>query len=172
MTNARGLVKSTTKVSAETPDAERQIKTFIDKFEPAHQKLMRAVRQVLQRRFPTASELVYDNYNFFVIGYSPTERPSDTIVSMAAGSNGVSLCFMQGAQLPDPGKLLLGEGKQTRFIRLDSVEVLARPGVETLIGAALELAKPLPDSGSGKVIIRSISAKQRPRRSAGTSKKG
>jgi hypothetical protein len=72
------------------------------------------------KRFPTANELVWDNYNFFVIGYSPTERPADSIVSIAARANGIGLCFIHGAALPDPKKLLLGSGKQTRFIRVES----------------------------------------------------
>ena len=89
-------------------------------------------RKALRKRLPTAHELVYDNYNFFVIGYSPTERPSDAIVSMAAGANGVGLCFIHGARLRDPNKILQGSGNQTRFLRLESVEVLARPEVEDL----------------------------------------
>ena len=101
-------------------DAERQVRAFIAKFEPRHQTLIRAVRRVLRPRFRTAYELAYDNYNFFVLGYGPTERPSDCIVSMAAGANGVGLCFIHGARLPDPDKLLLGSGKQTRFIRVGS----------------------------------------------------
>ena len=113
----------------------------------------------------TANELVYDNYNFFVIGYSPTERPSDAIVSIAARANGVGLCFIHGARLPDPHKLLLGSGNQTRFIRLESASVVARPEVEALIAAAIAQAKsPLPASRRGKLIIRSVSAKQRSRR--------
>src|SRR5438067_9991846 len=114
-------------------DAERQLKTFISKFEPKHQTLIRAVRKALRKRFPTAYELAYDNYNFFVIGYGPTERPSDCIVSMAAGANGVGLCFIRGASLPDPNKILLGSGKQTRFIRIESLDVLARPEVEAMV---------------------------------------
>lgn len=146
-------------------EAERQLKTFIAKFEPKHQKLIRAVRKALRQRFPTAYELAYDNYNFFVIGYGSTERPSDAIVSMAAGANGVGLCFIHGAKLPDPHKLLLGSGNQTRFIRLESVDVLTRPEVEALLAVAIGRAKtPLPASRRGKLIIRSISAKQRPRR--------
>ena len=149
-------------------DAERQLKKFIAKFEPRHQTLIRAVRKALRKRFPTAYELVYDNYNFFVIGYGSTERPSDAIVSMAAGANGVGLCFIHGASLPDPHKLLLGSGTQTRFIRLEAVDVLARPDVEALLAAAIARAKtPLPARGRGRLIIRSVSAKQRPRRKAG-----
>lgn len=55
----------------------------------------------------------YDNYNFLVIRYAPTERPSDAIVSMAARANGVGLCFIHGARLPDPKKVLLRSGKQS-----------------------------------------------------------
>jgi hypothetical protein len=68
-------------------------------------------------------------------------------------------------RLPDPHKLLLGSGNQNRFIRLVSTETLARPEVQALIAAAVRQAKtPLPANGSGKLIIRSVSAKQRPRR--------
>ena len=146
-------------------DAERQLKRFVNKFEARHQSLIRAVRKALRKRLPTAYELAYDNYNFFVIGYSPTERPSDSIISIAAGANGVGLCFIRGASLRDPKKILLGSGNQTRFIRLVSADVLARSEVEALISAAIAQAKtPLRAAGRGRLIIRSVSAKQRPRR--------
>ena len=146
-------------------NAERQLAAFIRKFSPVEQRLIRAVRKALRTRFPTANELVYDNYNFFVIGYSPTERPSDAIVSMAARANSVGLCFIHGAKLPDPNKILLGSGNQTRFIRIDSPEIFERPEVKALVAAAIAQARaPLPAAGRGKLIIRSVSAKQRPRR--------
>jgi hypothetical protein len=146
-------------------DAEKQLNSFIDKFEPKNQTLIRAVRKALRKQLPTAHELVYDNYNFFVIGYGPTERPSDCILSIAAAANGVGLCFIRGASLPDPHKTLLGSGKQTRFLRIESAEVLASPEVDALIAAAVANSKaPLPPTGKRKLIIRSISAKQRPRR--------
>ena len=146
-------------------DPKKQLESFIRKFAPSDRRLIHAVRRALRKRFPAANELVYDNYNFFVIGYSPTERPSDAIVSMAARANGDGLCFIRGATLPDPDKLLLGSGNQTRFIRLESAAVLDRPEVETLIAAAIAQARVrLPAAGRGKLIIRSVSAKQRPRR--------
>ena len=150
-------------------DAETRLKGFIDKFEPAQQALIRAARKSLRKRLPTAHELVYDNYNFFVIGYGPTERPSDAILSLTGAAKGVGLCFIHGASLPDPQKILLGSGNQTRFIRVDSVEVLARPAVEALIKAAIAKARtPLPSKGRGSLIIRSVSTKQRPRKKVAT----
>jgi hypothetical protein len=141
---------------------------FIDKFEPVHQALIRAVRKGLRARFAGAWELVYDNYNFFVIGYGPTERPSDCVVSLAASAKGVSLCFMHGVSLPDPEGLLSGSGRQTRFVRVDSAATLKRPAVEALMAIARERSPiPFTPKGRGQLVIRSISAKQRPRRKMG-----
>jgi hypothetical protein len=148
-----------------TVEAERRLKAFIAKFAPKDQRLIRAVRRAVRRWLPTATELVYDNYNFFVIGYSPTERPSDAIVSIAARANGVGLCFIHGAKLPDPAGILLGSGKQTRFIRLESADVLERSEIEALLAAAIARSRtPFPRAGRGRLIVQSVSAKQRPRR--------
>jgi hypothetical protein len=152
--------------ASSVPTASAQLRSFIGKFAPADQKLIRAVRTAVRRRLPTAHELVYDNYNFFVIGYSPTERPSDAIISIAARANGVGLCFIHGARLPDPKRLLQGSGNQTRFIRLESAARLSHPDVEALVALAVARARtPLASTGRGRLIIRSIAAKQRARRS-------
>ena len=144
-----------------------QLAGFIAKFDPAVAKLIRSCRAALRKQFPTAVELVYDNYNFFVIGYCATPRASDCVVSLAASAKGVALSFYYGATLPDPDKVLLGSGNQNRFIRLESAAILARPEVQSLIQAAVRQAKtPLPENGSGSTVIQSISAKQRPRRSS------
>ncbi len=158
------MAKSSTKPAGKLPPA-KQIEAFIAKFDRANAKVIRAVRADLRKRFPTAFELAYDNYNFLAIGYSASERPSDCILSLAAAANGVGLSFYYGAALPDPQKILLGSGNQNRFIRLPSPAVLAQPAVAALIGAAVAQARtPLPTSGKGRTIIKSISAKQRPRR--------
>src|SRR6266481_8803757 len=98
--------------SSESSEPEDQLQSFVEKFEPRHQATIRAARKALRKRFPTATELVYDNYNFFVIGFGPSERPSDCFISIAAASNGVGLCFIHGATLPDPAGILAGSGKQ------------------------------------------------------------
>ncbi len=117
-------------------ESERRLKGFVDKFDPRHQKLIRAVRKV-------------------------------------AGSNGIGLCFIRGESLFDPKIILLGSGKQTRFIRLESASVLARPGIEALLAAAIAQAKtPLRKTGRGMLIIRSVSAKQRPRHKSANNGRG
>src|SRR5262245_39330368 len=156
-------VMSTPSTRAPQGNPQTQLASFIAKFDHQDQQLIRAVRTAVRKRLPTANELVYDNYAFFVIGYSPTERPSDAIISIAARANGVGLCFIHGARLPDPGRILQGSGNQTRFIRLESASTLARPDVEALLAAAIKQAKTaLPRTGRGRLIVRSVSAKQRP----------
>src|SRR4051794_20628515 len=44
-----------------------QLSAFLAKLEPDVARLVRAARGKLRKRMPTANELVYDNYNFFVI---------------------------------------------------------------------------------------------------------
>jgi len=150
-------------------NAEAELAGFIDKFTPEMAKAIRAIRSALRKRLPTANELVYDNYNFFVIGYSPTLRPSDSFTQLVADAHGVRLAFYWGATLPDPEGILMGDGNQNRFIRLENVRHLARPEVEALIRAAAAQGKaPLPATGRGTLVIRSVSAKQRPRRVAAT----
>jgi hypothetical protein len=157
-------MKAPSKTSAADSPA-RQLAAFIAAYDPTVARLARTTRAALRKRLPTAIELVYDNYQFLAIGFSATERASDCVVSLAVSPKGVALSFYYGATLPDPDKVLLGEGKQNRFVRLESAATLADAAVEALIAAALAQAKtPLPKSGRGHTVIKSISAKQRPRR--------
>ncbi len=142
----------------------KQLDSFLAKFAPERCKIIKTARRQLRKRMPTAYELVYDNYNALAIGFCSSERTSSCIISLAAGSGGVNLYFYYGATLPDPRGILLGSGNQGRFIRLTGVETFALPGVEALIKAAIKQADPpLPKAGNGALIIKSISAKQRPR---------
>jgi hypothetical protein len=147
------------------PSAQKQLAGFIAKFDPPMQRLIRAARKRMRAQLPTASELVYDNYNFFVIGYGPGPRASEAIFSLAAYARGLTLFFLQGKGLPDPAGLLRGSGNVVRSIRLEAAKVLDRPEVQALIEAALAAAKvPLPRDGKHQLLIKAVSAKQRPRR--------
>lgn len=150
-----------------TASPAAQLAGFIDKYDPAVGKLARSARAAMRKRLPTALELVYDNYQFLAIGYSATERASDCIVSLAVSPKGVALSFYYGTSIPDPAGVLLGSGNQNRFVRLESAATLSDPPVAALITSAVALARtPLPAGGKSRTIIKSISAKQRPRRKA------
>lgn len=144
---------------------EKQIAGFLAKYTPAMRTEAQAARQVLRRRMPTAVEMVYDNYNALVFGYVPGDRASEAIFSIAVLPRHLSLCFLQGAGLDDPEGLLLGSGNVARHIKLASAGDLGKPGIRMLIDQALARARvPLPDTGRGTTVVKSVSAKQRPRR--------
>jgi hypothetical protein len=114
---------------------------------------------------PTAYEVVYDYLDFFVISYSPSERGYEGVLGIRASANEVRLYFNRGKELPDPEKLLMGSGKQTRWILLEGASTLARPAVVRLIEEAIALNRvPFAGTGRGPVVIRSASAKEPPRR--------
>ena len=156
------------KIDSGEPAPEAQLLSFYERFDPKHQKFIRSVQAALRKRLPTANELAYDYSSFFVIAYSPTDRGIDAAVSIAARANGVDLYFNNGPQLPDPRKLLLGSGKQTRFVRVEAASQLKDPDVEAFIAAAIAHASiPLPSKGKGSLIIKTnktLAAKKRPRR--------
>ena len=143
----------------------KQLEGFISKFDPEVARLTRAALKILRQRFSTAFELVYDNYNALAIGWSPNGRTSEVICSLAVYARGVNLYFMYGAKLKDPHKLLQGQGNQGRFIRLDSADRILDPKVAALLDAASAFGDtPLAETGRRQLIIKSISAKRRPRR--------
>jgi len=145
-----------------TPAA--QLKAFLDRFSPEVAGLARVARAKLRKRLPGAIEMVYDNYNALVIGFSPTERPSDAILSIVIYPKRVSICFIQGKHLPDPDGVLQGDGNQVRFVRLDpDAAILDTPPLRTLVSEAVAFGE-TPFRGRGQLVIRAISKKQRPRR--------
>jgi hypothetical protein len=145
----------------------QQLETYIAKFSPEVATLARAALRWMDRRLPTATRLVYDNYNALAIGYSATDRASDGIFSIAVFPRWVSVFFLQGVELDDPDGLLAGKGNQVRHIVLRDVRDLERPGIRQLMQQALSIADPpLPASGRPPLIIKAISPKQRPRRPA------
>jgi hypothetical protein len=154
------------KKSAPEISAAAQLDIFLDKFTPEVAAQARTALRKMRARLPGAIELVYDNYNALAIGFSPTDRTSDAIFSIALFPRWVSLFFLiNGTHLHDPDCYLEGSGKQARHIKLDNGAMIDDPGVQDLIAQALELSeKKIDPSQPRRLIIKSISAAQRPRR--------
>ncbi|HET6229922.1 MAG TPA: DUF1801 domain-containing protein [Longimicrobiaceae bacterium] len=144
---------------------EEQLEEFLAKYDPAVAQEVREAHGKMRARLPGAVEMVYDNYNALVIGFSPDEKPSHAVFSLAAFPGWVTLCFLQGAGLPDPDGLLQGSGNVVRNVRLQPLERLDSPPVRALMDAALASAPvPFDETQPSRLLIKSISAKQRPRR--------
>jgi hypothetical protein len=151
---------------ASSQSPAKQIAGFLDKYTPEIVAAATESRARLQNMIPGGIEFVYDNYNALVFGYGPSERPSEAVLSLAIMPRWVTLCFLKGARLADPKGLLRGSGSIVRNIRLKGPAHLKEPDVQRLIRQALASATPpFPSSVSRRqTVIKSVSAKQRPRR--------
>jgi len=146
-------------------NAKKQLNSFLAKYDPEIATLARRALTKMRKRLSGSLEMVYDNYNALVIGFVPNERPSNAIFSIALYPDHVSLCFLQGAGIPDPHGRLLGSGNVARHVRLESAATLDDLEIVSLMNTALHRAKvPLDPKQPRRLIIQSISAKQRPRR--------
>lgn len=154
----------------------KQLASFIQKFTPEIATLATTVLAKMRTLYPTALELVYDNYNALAIGFGPTERASEAIFSIALFPRWISLFFLQAQKaptaLPDPEKRLQGSGNVVKHIRLASAETLDEPAIRALMQeAAARAVVPFDPRNKHRLIIKSVSARQRPRRPAQPARK-
>ena len=150
-------------VVSETPE----IRGFLAKYDPGIAADLRAARKVLHSLVPNGYELVYDNYNALVFGFSPTPRTSDGVVSIAGYPKWATLFFLKGASLPDPLRVLSGTGSTVRSVRLSPIAVLDTPAVQALLAAALSAhAQAFAAAPRLTTTVKLVFAKQRPRRPA------
>src|SRR6516225_3921481 len=103
---------------AATASPEKQLEQFLAKYTPEIAELGTRVLAKMRKRLPGAVEMVYDNTYALVIGFGPTERPSEAIFSVALYPRWINLYFLDGAVLPDPKGLLVGDGKRVRHIKV------------------------------------------------------
>jgi hypothetical protein len=148
------------------PDPETQVASFIAKYSPLMQARLRETRAAVQALVPRGFELVYDNYNALVFGFSPTKRTKAAVLSIAGYPGWVTLFFLKGAQLPDPTGLLQGEGSTVRSVRLpEHGPPLADKRLQPLIAAALAAdAEEWAEAPLRRLIVKSVATEQRPRR--------
>jgi len=144
---------------------ERQLASFIGAYSPEVAGVARAALVTMRKRLPGAVELVWDNYNALAIAFGPSEKLADVIFSIALYPRWVSLFFKHGATLADPEKLLKGRGNAMRHIVLQGAATLDRSAVRKLMDQAQDSASnPIDPKGKHRIVIKAISAKQRPRR--------
>ena len=125
-------------------------------------KLALAARKLILAEAPEASEFVYQVYTI-ADHFTFTERPSDAFVFTTTHANWVNIGFNFGSHLPDPNRLLRGDGKWIRHVRIAQAADLDAPGVRQLVRAAIAQAE-RPEGKAGKprtVVHRAHAGKKR-----------
>jgi hypothetical protein len=118
--------------------------------------------------YPTANELIYDNYNAVAFGWSITDRQGHTFCSVAIGrsSHNLHFGFYWGSEIGDPKGLLLGEGNQYRYILVKNRNDFPKAYIKRLVKEAytnswMKVKNP-KEIKEGLTITKSVSDKKRP----------
>jgi hypothetical protein len=119
-----------------------QLLGFLEAYDRHISDLALALREVILEEAPDASESIYQVYTV-AIWFGFSGKMKDMFCYIATNARHVNLGFPRGSSLPDPNRVLEGEGKTMRHIKLRSLRDVERPVVRRYIRTAMEqVARP------------------------------
>jgi hypothetical protein len=130
-----------------------QLLGFLEAYDRHISDLALALREVILEEAPRASESIYQVYTV-AIWFGFSGKMKDMFCYIAANAGHVNLGFPRGTLLPDPNRVLEGEGKTMRHIKFRSQSDVERPFVRRYIRAAMEQAL-VGSLGTGKSVVKS-----------------
>jgi hypothetical protein len=154
-------------VTARQPSPNAQLAAFLSRFSPKNVALVKRCLPKLRRAFPGCTQLVYDysNSNYLVVAFGLSERGYEAIVAIAVSPRWVRLYFQDGKFLPDPQGRLEGSGAKVRSVTLKAASDLDHTDIRSLFKAAIKHSgAAFPRTRSTRMVIKSASKKQRPRK--------
>jgi hypothetical protein len=131
-----------------------QLLGFLEAYDRHISDLALALREIVLEEAPDASESIYQVYTVAIwFGFSGKMKDMFCYISTSTGH--VNLGFPRGASLPDPNRVLEGDGKTMRHIKFRSHRDVERPFVPRYIQAAMEQAAPAGARGTGESVVKS-----------------
>jgi len=141
--------------------------SFLEPFPPDVQEKVLWLRDFVWDRYPQCNELIYDNYNNVAVGWSPTEKAGQVFCTIAIMRpyGKIHFGFYWGAQIRDPENLLIGDGKQYRYMRIENLVAFPENYIAELLKDAYQVSmdkvKNPKDIAHGKTIVKAVSEKKR-----------
>lgn len=148
-------------------DQTNDLLKFLKPFDNEMKDIVLWLREFVWDLYPTANELIYDNYNALAFGWSPTDRVGHTFCNIAVGrtSKNIHFGFYWGSEIADPEKKLIGNGNQYRYILVKSTKDFPKTYIKKLLKEAyLNSVAKVKDARQfmeGKTITKSISPVKR-----------
>ena len=140
------------------PDMDRpphpQLLGFLEAYDRHISDLALALREIILEEAPDAYESIYQVYTV-AIWFGFSGKMKDMFCYIATSAGHINLGFPRGTTLPDPKRVLEGEGKTMRHIKFASLSEIERPYVRRYIQAAMEQAAPAGTRGTGKSVVKS-----------------
>ena len=130
-----------------------QLVGFLQAYDPHISNLALSLREIILEEAPDASESVYQVYTV-AIWFGFSGKMKDMFCYIATNAGHINLGFPRGSTLPDPNRVLEGDGKTMRHIKLASQADLNRPFIRRYIRTAMEHAAPAGTQGTGRTIVK------------------
>jgi hypothetical protein len=116
---------------ADRPD---DVESFFAEYPAAVRDIAVGLRAAIRAALPQATEML--DRSGRVVGYGFGSGYSELVCTIIPSKTGVKLGIVNGAHLPDPHRLLEGEGKRHRYVPLTAHSDLQKPGLSALLQAA------------------------------------
>ncbi|MGB8781475.1 MAG: DUF1801 domain-containing protein [Terriglobales bacterium] len=136
---------------------------FLEAYDRHISDLVLALREVILEEAPNASESIYQVYTV-AIWFGFSGKMKDMFCYIATNAGHVNLGFPRGSSMPDPNRVLEGEGKTMRHIMLRSQREVERPLVRRYIQTAMEQVGRPGAKGTGQSVVKSERGVQSKRR--------
>jgi hypothetical protein len=152
-------------------DQTKDLIKFLAPFGGEIRELVLWLREFVWDLYPTANELIYDNYNALAFGWAPTDRVGHTFCSIAVGrtTKNVHFGFYWGSEIKDPEKILIGQGSQYRYLLVKNKNSFPKTYMKKLLKEAYANSfakiKDINQIMEGKTITKSVSIKKREKKS-------
>src|SRR5580704_12751818 len=131
-----------------------QLLGFLEAYDRHIAEIALALREIILEEVPDASESIYQVYTV-AIWFGFSGKMKDMFCYIATNARHINLGFPRGSTLPDPNRVLEGEGKAMRHIKFASQRDLERPFVRRYIRASIEQVGALAGRGTGTAGVKS-----------------
>jgi hypothetical protein len=126
---------------AEAPNASAAIDLYVARENPAFVHVVDALRELVKKTIPKATEAM----NPWGV---PVFEWNGPLCYLRVGKKHVTFGFPRGSAMKDPGKLLEGEGRNLRHVKIGAVAQARDPNLKSLLLQAKTLNDETPVSKS------------------------
>lgn len=133
------------------------------------QELTIALRQLVLEEIEPCCEYILEVYIISLL-YGPTHKMKDGVCYIGVIKDHLNLGFVRGSELADPQRLLEGEGKQMRHIKIRNMADLLRPAIRTYLREACERSGCDIGTNKEKTVTTVVKRKSFPKRTVGTTR--
>jgi hypothetical protein len=119
--------------------ADKQIETFLSQYKEPVFGYALQLRKILFANLPDIIEQI--DIPAKMIAYCYGQKYSELICTIIPSKKGLKLGFNWGLELTDPGKLLQGKGKISRYVEIISEEQINSREINNLIENVLSVYK-------------------------------